>query len=196
MMTTRPRVAPEARILLDSSVLIPALGDRPGDPWTPDCIECLRLLVNNRCTVLIAAPTLAEVLRFGKGKSVPRVDGVEVVSFDAQAARILANDLDIDAIRSIRTEMEGPMDYYKYDALIVACAKRHGAHGFVGRDGRQKKLAEKVGLLFLSPQDVIRSLDPHPTLPGVGSSGPVRSDSSHLAPKPLCLSPCRCSTQP
>jgi predicted nucleic acid-binding protein len=47
------------------------------------------------------------------------------------------------------------MHYIKYDALIVACAKRHNAKVLVTTDGAQTKLAVKVGLEVRTPSDFL-----------------------------------------
>lgn len=169
-MTMRHKPTEGASVLIDSSVMIPALGDRPDDPWSNDCTECLKLLIRNRYRILVAAPTLAEIMRFGGGSLPPRTEGIEVVAFDQEAAKLLGKCLEINQIRQMRDELGGPLDYYKYDAIIAACAKRHRAVWFVGRDKGQRKMAEKFDLTFLPPEEVVALLSPQPTLPGVDAA--------------------------
>jgi predicted nucleic acid-binding protein len=59
------------RPLLDTSVLIRALGDRPGDPEAPACQELVEALSDRGASILIAAPSVAEITR-KRGAALPR----------------------------------------------------------------------------------------------------------------------------
>lgn len=103
--------------------------------------------------ILIAAPTIAEYLRDGTRKSLPRIRGIETVPFDEVAADLLARQLPAAVIKQVHQESGLAYDYIKYDAMIVACALRHRADHFVTLDRRQTGLATRVGLKTFRPSD-------------------------------------------
>jgi len=80
---------------------------------------------------------LAEYLRHDKKSTRPRVSGVEYVAFDDAAAEILGSVFPMAIIMACRTPA-GPKDYIKYDAMIVACAKRWNADCIVTLDGHPR----------------------------------------------------------
>lgn len=146
------------RVCLDSSVLIPALGERPNDTWSETCVRCLDLLLENGCSVFYSAHSLAEFLRHDVSEP-PKMARLRPEPFDAKAARLMSK-FNVNDLKEVRDDHGGPMNYYKYDTLIVATAMRHNAHIFVGRDGGQARLAKRAELPFMTPYQVVAALSP------------------------------------
>ncbi len=136
-MTQRPSVSATvslidpallpSRPLLDSGVVIRALEHESpkfvGDPRTQACRELWVELLRSSSDVLIAAPSLTEYLIGPDPKPFPRTKRVIVVSFDERAASQLAHWAGREVL--VDTAKTGaPRDYIRYDAMIVACAKR------------------------------------------------------------------------
>jgi hypothetical protein len=168
--TIDPNLLPQSA-LLDSSVLVPALGGkvRPTDDAASGPL--FNAMVQARRSVLIAAPSVAEILRKSPPSAIPRTKGVIVVPFDRPAAELLGTKFPIDILKRVRDEFTssrakpGPwLDYIKFDSMIVSCAVRHGAAVLVTTDIGQQKLAAKVGLLTREPRDYLAA---QRNLPGV-----------------------------
>lgn len=103
-------------------------------------------MLENGRQILIAAPSLAEMIRQeGKDPAIPRRRGVEVVAFDDRAAVELGRRF---PERVLLLEHQGsrlPKSYIKCDAMIVACAIRHRATHLVTLDGALTGLAKARG---------------------------------------------------
>lgn len=148
------------RALVDTGLVIRALGDLAHDAATPVCKEFYGAMLDGGNEMLIAAPTIAEIMRKDGKRSVPRVRGIEVVAFDDVAARILGGSFPADVLKQLAVTIGGTttQTYLKYDALIVACAVRHNAECIVALDGDIHKLGAIVGIdvrpptHFLAPQ--------------------------------------------
>ncbi len=147
----RTKLPPSA--MLDSSVLIPALGSKTRRTDDPLCRPLFEAMVTARRPVLIAAPSAAEFFRRSPTTAIPRTATVRVVPFDLQAAEILGTKFPPDVLKTWADATKRPLHYVKYDALIVACAVRHRAAVLVTTDGAQKTLAASVGLEVRSPTD-------------------------------------------
>jgi predicted nucleic acid-binding protein len=142
-----------ASAMLDSSVLMPALNKRSaGDPASERLLDAL---IENECRVLIAAPTAAEFYRRVPTKDIPRTQFVEVVAFDALAALELGKRFPPEALTKFAQGAKAPLNYIKYDAMIVACAVRHRAVVLISTDGPQRKMASHVGLIVKAPSDFL-----------------------------------------
>jgi predicted nucleic acid-binding protein len=132
------------RLLLDSSVLIPALRRKKGDE---PCAELFEALVASKVETLIAAPTVAEMMKRKPPRSLPHVRTIEVVAFDQAAAMLLGGDrFPHVALTKFKEEGAGAVHYFKYDMLILACAVRHRAECIVTHDRWQTKIASEIGL--------------------------------------------------
>ena len=130
---------------LDTGVLIRALGDRPEDPRAAVCREFVQAMLANRGRILVPAPVVAEMLRGANAAAVPRVRRIVVVPFDDRAAVLLGTKMPEHLYHEWRAETGRPVHYFKYDALIVACAQAHGADCIVHLDGDIGRIAEKMG---------------------------------------------------
>lgn len=80
------------RVMIDTGVFLRWL-DKAKDGESPACFEVVEHVLNNGGNVLFAAPSVAEVLRWGHASTIPRRRGFTVVAFDELAARELAMKL-------------------------------------------------------------------------------------------------------
>lgn len=151
-----PKVA-----MLDTGVLVRALGDRPDHPDSLACKELFDAMVVHKREILIAAPTLAEYLRFGKVEPPPSFDRIAVVAFDDRCAAFLGERFPEARLHEWGHETGAPIAYFKYDAMIVACARIHRADCLVVLDGKKQdgshrglfSLAEHGGVVARHPAD-------------------------------------------
>jgi predicted nucleic acid-binding protein len=153
-----------SRALLDSSVLFGALGSRDSGDDGEACRKLLEAMMEHGKTVLIAAPSITELLRGESPVEPPKTMGIIVVGFDDQAARILAEDFPQEVLVKARDATGTTLQYIKYDAMIVACAKRHRADCLVTRDGPMERLAKHAKLPCFRPDHFYSRQG---TLPGV-----------------------------
>ncbi len=159
------------RALFDSSILFGALGSRDDGPTAEACRKLFEAMIENGKTVLVSAPTIAELLRGESPVEPPRTAGVVVVGFDDQAARILAKEFPQEVLIRFRDATGTPLQYIKYDAMIVACAKRHRAECLVTGDAAMARLANHAGLPCFAPDHFYAKQG---TLPGVAPTKPKR----------------------
>lgn len=124
------------RALLDTGVLIRALGEHPTDPRSADCRDFLDAMVAAGNDVLVGAPSLAEMIRAMAVPKVPSTNNIVVVPFDDQAAIVLGTTFPMVALKQLALKTGATLTYLKYDALIAACAIRHRADFLVSLDGR------------------------------------------------------------
>ena len=141
------------RCLVDTGVLIRALGQRSDDE-TPACIDFFNAMVGSHGKrMLIAAPTVAEMLR-GNPRPLPRTRSLLVVPFDLQAAKLLGMEMPVEVLRVHRGHDQLPLSYLKYDAMIVACARRWEAECIVALDTDHVTLAAHVGMPVVHPREL------------------------------------------
>lgn len=146
-----PDKLPES-VLIDSSVLLPALGRtrKTDDPQSRPLFDAL---IEHKRRILIAAPSAAEFYRCSSNGEIPRTPFVEIAAFDALAAELLGKKFPKDILVQFKGRTGAPMNYIKYDAMIVACAVRHRAAAFVSTDDQQRRMASAVGLIVKAPSD-------------------------------------------
>lgn len=150
------------RALVDTGVVIRALGERPHDPSAEACEAFWTAMLENSREILIAAPSLAEMIRHEGKDSFPRRRGVEVVAFDDRAAQELGRRFPERVLQLERDVTKLPKHYIKYDALIVACAVRHKATHVVTLDNPLTSLAGKAGLQVVPPTVFLKAQLPLP----------------------------------
>lgn len=139
------------KCLLDTGVLIRALGQR-SDSDASACQAFFDAMVaSNGKRMLVAAPTVAEMLR-GHPQPLPRTRSLLVVPFDLRAAELLGTEMPIEVLKTQRIDTNLPLSYLKYDAMIVACAKRWDAECIVALDTDHVVLAKHVGLSVRHPR--------------------------------------------
>jgi hypothetical protein len=111
------------RALVDSGVVTRSMGDLAPDDATEVCKGFYEAMLAFGREILIAAPTIAEVMRKDGLRALPRTNGIEVVAFDDQAALVLGKTFPMDVIKSLNHSGTS-RSYLLYDALIVACGIR------------------------------------------------------------------------
>jgi predicted nucleic acid-binding protein len=140
------------RALVDSSVLIAAWANRRDEPLKPVCEAFLHAMEQHERRILIAAPTVAELLRGTPPVPLPRRKSLVPVAFDTVTAEMLGRELPAPVLQQLRDAAGKPTgQHFKYDALIVACAKRHGVDCIVSLDPHIPKLAEHVAVPCRTP---------------------------------------------
>jgi predicted nucleic acid-binding protein len=141
------------RALIDTGILTRSMGDMPPDTETPVCREFYDAMLENGREILIAAPTVAEVIRANGKRSIPRTPQIEVLAFDQVAAEILGRQMPITVLKEFRANSGANLTHLKYDAMIVACAVRYGAECIVAIDDDFEALAPHVGLETHHPRE-------------------------------------------
>ncbi len=111
-----------ARVLIDTGVFIRAMGEHPTDPRSIDCKDFVEAMAAAGNDVLLAAPSLAEMLRGQDAPAVPNTGAITVVAFDDMAAVELGTKFPAKTLKAVPGGL--PATYLKYDALIAACAMR------------------------------------------------------------------------
>lgn len=133
-----------SRCLIDTGVFVRWLGDHHGEEKAKHSIDFVQAMLKAGKRLLVSSPTVAEAIRHKPGRTIPNTRNVEVVSFDDVAAGILGNNFHREVLVSARDALGVPIDYIKYDAMIVACASRHKAGTIVTLDGGVLELAKKL----------------------------------------------------
>ena len=154
------------RCLVDTGVFIRALGYHDDEHRLP-CVAFFEAMLQTQGKqILLAAPVLAELIRGGPDREIPRTPHVAPVSFDLHAARICGKEMPPNILRRFAN---GPyrLTYLKYDAMIVACAKRWEAECIVAIDTDHHKLASHVNIPVHHPREFRRAQMPlfSPTRP-------------------------------
>lgn len=142
------------RCLVDTGVLIRALGQRE-DEHADKCRSFFDAMVGAKRQMLVAAPTVAELLR-GNPQPLPRTRSVVVVSFDNTAAEILGVEIPVSVLHDHSAKTGHTRSYLKYDAMIVACARRWEAQCIVALDDDHVALARHAGLVVRHPAAFVR----------------------------------------
>jgi len=119
--------------LVDTGVLIRALRQN-SDVYAKSCRAFWDSMIDAKNQILIAAPTLAEVLRGNPKTKIPSTRSIRVIPFDRKAAELLGHKLPVTVTKTAAKKSGLSHTYFKYDAMIVACAKRWG-----GRDDRRTR---------------------------------------------------------
>ena len=141
------------RPLLDSGVFLRWLGERPGDPQTPLCRELVQTLIDEGRDILVAAPTISEVLRGWTGDEPPSTAEMRVVAFDNRAAHMLAARLPLAVALEHRRASGEVGAVIKYDAMIIACAIRWEASCVISLDAGFRTLAGRAMLAAHHPSE-------------------------------------------
>lgn len=143
-----------ASAAFDSSTLVPALRG-PMATDDPASAKMFDAMVASGLSVLIPAPVAAEIFRRSPTTAIPRVRAVRVVAFDHAAAEVLGRSFPPEVLTAFRGASKKPLHYFKYDAMIVACAVRHRAAVLVSTDDDQRRLAQRAGLAVARPSDYL-----------------------------------------
>jgi predicted nucleic acid-binding protein len=135
------------RVLIDTSALISALTGLPTSP----AAEFLNAMVTHSRDVIVASPSLAELLRRGAVSPLPRVRTIQVGAVDEETATILGRDFPPDALKQVRDANGLVLHYYKYDAMILAVGVRYHVDCVVTEDDRQANMAVLAKLTVRKP---------------------------------------------
>lgn len=138
----------------DSGVLIRALGAKSAEPISRKCVELWKVGRQSGVIAYVPAMVLTEMIRGGPERP-PRDDQTVAIPFDEAAAEFAGKTFPEAWIRLHAGEHEVPIHYVKYDALIVACAKRHGAGAIVSMDEGLRRLAARADLKAYSVEDLV-----------------------------------------
>jgi predicted nucleic acid-binding protein len=143
-----------AKCLADTGVLIRALGQRE-DEHSEICRAFFDAMVQNKRQILVAAPTVAEMLR-GNPQPLPRTRSIIVVAFDNEAAQLLGLEMHVSVLKD-KSKIDGlTRTYMKYDAMIVACAKRWEAECIVALDDDHIRMAAHVQMPVKHPRQFLK----------------------------------------
>lgn len=143
-----------ARCLIDTGVLIRALGQFQDDDAAV-CRDFFDEMIACGQRMLIAAPSIAEMLR-GRPQPLPRTKSLIPVAFDVRAAELLGLEIPVAVLRSESSMSGHSRTYLKYDAMIVACAKRWAAECIVALDNDHRILAKHVDMPVRHPREFLR----------------------------------------
>lgn len=138
--------------LIDTGVLIRALGDHPSDPRSQSCRDFFDAMVANRRQMAVAAPSLAEMLR-GNPSAPPHVAGVRVLPFDYVSAVACGRQFPREVVEQEADKSGESKGYTKFDLQIVACAMAHRVPYLVSLDPHQCRRAEECHLKTAQPSD-------------------------------------------
>lgn len=143
---------------LDTSIMVGAarsLSGRSREHIDATCLLLWRALLENRKTILLGAPVIAELHRRGDGPP-GYVDRIEPGALDAVAAKMLGTAFPASVLKEWRDKSGGaPLAYIKFDAMVVACAVRHKATMFVSTDDNQLSMAASMGLDARRPESLL-----------------------------------------
>lgn len=158
-----PKLLP-ARCMLDTGVWIRALGQR-NDERSGACRAFFEAMIGQKNTMLMAAPSLAEILRGDGATVLPSTRYVQIVPFDRLAATLLGQEFPQHVLVSAAMANGAKINYMKYDALILACAKRWDSRILVAYDDGYVKLARHLNSIAVQRPDEFE--DRQGALPGV-----------------------------
>jgi predicted nucleic acid-binding protein len=151
---------------VDAGVLMRALEPHHTDKFAEACRDFwTAMLEDKKREIIIPAPSFAEHQR-KKLSKLPSTEQVYVVPFSSGCAELLADrfpaevlDLEIKAFKADYGR-DAPGSYIKYDAMIVACAKYHGAQRLVSIDSRVKKRLAELAPIDCQVPTYFYSTDP------------------------------------
>ena len=133
--------------MLDTGVLIRALGHRPSDPQGAVCRRLFDSTIKAGHHVLVAAPSVTEIMRWAKhpvDAVIPCIQQVMVVSLDYQAAALAGSALPMAALKALSADLGRSLTCLKFDALIVGCALRAKADTLVTLDQAMRRKFTQV----------------------------------------------------
>lgn len=141
------------RVAVDTSFFIHT---REGarQPGAEICAAVWAALTASPTEIVIPTPVLSEFVHKPPHAPPPRKRRIEIGAFDETAALEFGSG----ALRETWPKQAGySKRAVKYDFLILACALRHGAEAIISTDDNQLAWAGKVGLLAVSPKDLLVS---------------------------------------
>lgn len=154
-MIDKEKLEQARRALLDTNVLIYALDGGTKHPDHKLARALVDALAEKKIRVLVAAPSFAEFQMKMASRPMPLGQILEVVPFDHDAARLLAEKLPIDHLKQFGPPPNTPFGKHllKYDSMIVACAARFRASCLISTDEQHMpKIAAEAGVRCLTPK--------------------------------------------
>jgi predicted nucleic acid-binding protein len=141
--------------LLDTTVWLRAFGWQ-SDQDTVLCSEFVAAMLGQQRKMMMAAPTLSELIRGDASRVIPHTSKIVLVAFD----RVAATKLGSIATRDWLTTVSGLKTAIKFDCLIAACAVRGNADSLVSLDaaGPMVKIAQAFGLRLVHPRELVGPL--------------------------------------
>lgn len=113
------------KVMVDTGVFIRWLGNQQ-DHKALACSELVETLLAADSRIYLAAPALAEVLRWGSRSPIPRRRELIIAAFDELAARILGEHFPLSELEAAKADSaSASLRTLKFDSMIVACAIRH-----------------------------------------------------------------------
>lgn len=147
---SRPRPFVLNTVMLDACTLI-CLGET-SDPRHLDARAAMRHLHDEGVDLLLAAPALAEL----NATHGPFPTHIEIVAFGYREAEhlrtFMARYIEVNPPSEAH-----PKGYWKFDAMIAACAHTSGADAFLTLDRRARGVIAEVAsrVRIIEPLDVI-----------------------------------------
>lgn len=171
-----PRIA-----VVDTGVLMLGLGDRPSDPRAEHCKWFLKEMESREYTVVVPTIVFTEIMRGAVTKASKergaalaglrhKLSSWVIKDFDLHAAEHCGREFSHEYIKESvkRTFVDGsvektPIDYLKYDALIVATALSvYNVGAIVSIDANDQKpgmvrFCRKVDVPVVTPTDIFKT---------------------------------------
>lgn len=143
------------KVMVDTGVFVRGLGQRL-DEKAATCRELVGQLFSRDCRIYLAAPALAEMLRWGSASAIPRRRELVIAAFDERAARVLGETFPLAALEAQKASEGSSLTHLKYDSMIVACAIRYGVDVHVSIDADHHKLCERAGFRCMRPDELLQ----------------------------------------
>lgn len=139
-----------SRLLFDTTVFVKAW--TRADPLHASCRALYDAMRIPPRTVLIAAPSLAELMRKREKNPFPRTTAIQVLPFGQKAAMLLGRKFPPETLKQWRAAGGAPVDFYKFDSMILAVAMCHGVP-LVTTDEDQATRGRALGIKVHHPDD-------------------------------------------
>jgi predicted nucleic acid-binding protein len=144
------------RALFDTGVFIRSIR-QARDENTLLCARLFEAMEENHSVVVVAAPSIAETLRFRgptKGR-VPQTETLEIAAFDDVAAEVLGEKLPMPVLDEVALTGSTSRTCLKFDTQIAASAKRWEVECIITLDPDFLLLAKKVEVPVKHPKDFL-----------------------------------------
>lgn len=122
---------------LDANALAIAFDKNRDNPERDELRELLATMLKSGVHVLVPALSFAEACRNKQfNAAAPRVAGISVPPFDKRCAKVLAG---YPTVKAEEHNGHLPMQYWKMDQAIAACAQEKGATHLISNDKSLKR---------------------------------------------------------
>jgi hypothetical protein len=117
------------------------------------CAAAVDALQKDEHRLAIPSPAFAELRRCHDAGVLFPLRGLQVLSFDRQAADLLGTHFPHGRIAQLADP--GRLSHLKFDVQIVACALRHHVTVHVALDEDHHKLCDRAGLRCVWPKQLV-----------------------------------------